>query len=718
MPYDEAYPAYFSKKFIIMELFISERVDKRAQQDILELQEMISSFQSGRLDGEKFRAFRLTRGVYGQRQEGVNMIRIKLPFGKVTPEQLIRIADVADKYGSGNLHATTRQDIQLHYVKLTDAPQLWAELEDKGITLREACGNTIRNMTASYIAGIDPDELFDVSPYVNAMFNYFLRNPICQELGRKFKIAFSSSEKDSAYTFIHDLGFIPKIKIIDGLEKRGFKVVLGGGLGAQPFLAHPVFDFLDEDQIIPFTEACLRIFDRFGERAKRHKARLKYLISDLGIEEFLTLVSLERKALKNQSVQIDRDDFERTLVPPELVIQRETISDQPKYVQWLKTNIFEQKQKGYYAVQIKLTTGDIKSETARSLANLTDQYAAKDIRITVNQGMLIKYVRGHALVPLFNGLNRLGLAEPGFGSTRDITACPGTDTCNLGIASSMGLAQELERMLAEDYDELVYNNDLKIKISGCMNACGHHTIANIGFHGMSLKAGKMILPGMQVLLGGGITGNGEGVLADKVIKLPAKRVPAAVKLLLDDYAQQQQPDEPFNHYYQRAGKNYFYNLLKPLSELTEISQDDLLDWGTDEQYKTMIGVGECAGALVDMVALILDECREKQFKAEQTLAEQLWVDAIYYSYNLFVTAAKALLLTQDLPNNTHHNVLSNFEKFLDSNEDFEFEGSFKNKVLEINQHTPSKDFAERYWSEARSFYLKVVDYRDQQLYAS
>jgi sulfite reductase (ferredoxin) len=234
---------------------------------------------------------------------------------------------------------------------------------------------------------------------------------------------------------------------------------------------------------------------------------------------------------------------------------------------------------------------------------------------------------------------------------------------------------------------------------------------------MSLKAGKMVLPGMQVLLGGGVSGNGEGILADKVIKLPAKRVPDAVKVLLDDFAKQKEPDEYFNHYYQRAGKNYFYNLLKPLSEMEEVTQDDLLDWGTDKQYQTMIGVGECAGALVDMVALILDECREKQLKAEQTLGEQLWVDSIYYSYNLFVTAAKALLLTQDLPNNTHYNVLSNFEKFLESHRDFVFVGSFKNKVLEINKHTPSKEFAENYWSAAKSFYLEVTHYRNQQLYA-
>jgi sulfite reductase (ferredoxin) len=565
-------------------------------------------------------------------------------------------------------------------------------------------------MTASSIAGIDPYELFDVSPYVNAMFKFFLRNPICQELGRKFKIAFSSSAKDSAFTFIHDLGFIPKIKEFDGQFKRGFRVILGGGLGAQPFLAHPVTDFLEEDQVIPFTEACLRIFDRHGERTKRHKARLKYLINDIGIDQFLTLVSLERKALKLKSFAIDHEDFEHTEVPSLLKSPVEYISSPFKYSKWFQTNVFEQKQKGYFAVRIKLQNGNIDSETARRLADVVTKHAALDIRITVNQGLLIKYVSEDSFGPLFNALNELGLAEPGFDSTLDITACPGTDTCNLGIASSTGLAAELERMLADEYPDLVFNSALKIKISGCMNACGHHTIANIGFHGMSLKVGKFILPGMQVLLGGGVNGNGEGTLADKVIKLPAKRVPDGVRVLLDDYKTHSEDTEKFNEYYQRKGKNYFYNLLKPVSEIAEITQEDLLDWGTNEQYQTMIGIGECAGSLIDMVAIVLDETREKMLKAEESFRQGEWVDCIYYSYSSYINAAKALMLSREMPSNTHLSVLNNFEKYIET-EEFEFEGKFKEKVLAINQHEPSKEFAALYMKEAKNFYQKAADSR-------
>jgi sulfite reductase (ferredoxin) len=385
-------PVLLLLEFELMETILSEHISNEARKDIIELASKIEAFQKGKLDTEKFRAFRLTRGVYGQRQDGVNMIRIKLPFGKVTPEQLIRIADISDKYAHGNLHTTTRQDIQLHYVNIDDAPALWAALEEKGITLREACGNTIRNMTASAIAGIDPDELFDVSPYVNAMFKFFLRNPICQELGRKFKIAFSSSEKDSAFAFIHDLGFIPKINTVEGFERRGFKVVLGGGLGAQPFHAHPVFDFLPEDQLIPFSEAVIRVFDRYGERAKRHKARLKYLINDIGIEKFLQLVDEEKTALNVQTFPIDIDDYERTLIPAEHLGLSEEPENQFKYSQWFVTNVFEQKQKGFFAVQVKLTNGDISSEVARKLATIASQFAADDIRITVNQGMLLKFI--------------------------------------------------------------------------------------------------------------------------------------------------------------------------------------------------------------------------------------------------------------------------------------------------------------------------------------
>ncbi|MBC7863083.1 MAG: nitrite/sulfite reductase, partial [Bacteroidia bacterium] len=257
-----------------MQSFRTELENPLVEKDIIDLEKKIREFKEGKINPEKFRSLRLARGVYGQRQQGVQMIRIKLPFGKVSVRQLNRIADISDEYSNGKLHLTTRQDIQIHFVSLDRTPELWAKLEQDDITLREACGNTVRNITASAIAGIDPEEPFDVSPYAHALFSYFLRKPFCQELGRKIKIAFSSNEKDSAYTFIHDIGFIPKIKVVNGNEVRGFKIVVGGGLGAQPFLAKTAHEFLQDEKIIPFTEAVLRVFDRHGERASRHKARI------------------------------------------------------------------------------------------------------------------------------------------------------------------------------------------------------------------------------------------------------------------------------------------------------------------------------------------------------------------------------------------------------------------------------------------------------------
>ena len=279
-----------------MESFISEIENPIVRKDIVELGKKIAAHKNGQIDDDKFRSLRLARGVYGQRQQGVQMIRIKLPFGKVTVNQLTRIADVADKYSTGTLHITTRQDIQIHYVSLDRTPELWSELEKDDVTLREACGNTVRNVTASSIAGIDKHEPFDVAPYADLVFRYFLRKPFGQELGRKIKISFSSNDTDDACSFIHDFGFIPKVE--NGV--KGFKVLVGGGLGAQPFLAKVAFDFLPVEGLLPFIEASIRVFDRYGERNSRHKARMKYIISKLGIEAFLEIVEEERLAVQYQ----------------------------------------------------------------------------------------------------------------------------------------------------------------------------------------------------------------------------------------------------------------------------------------------------------------------------------------------------------------------------------------------------------------------------------
>lgn len=686
------------------------------QQDIIDLAEKIALFNNLQIDEEKFRSLRLARGVYGQRQQGVQMVRIKIPYGKLSVRQLRHIADLSDEYASSTLHATTRQDIQIHFVSLDRTPELWTRLEQEKITLREACGNTVRNITASAKAGIDPEEPFDVSPYAHAMFEYFLRNPVCQEMGRKFKIAFSSSEKDSAFVFIHDVGLIPKIRVIDGKEVRGFKIYIGGGLGSQPFLARLAHEFLEADQIIPFTEGLLRVFDRYGERARRQKARLKFLLNDLGLEKLLELVKEERKALKVKSFSIDPGESIPHLSAKDEEALDLPVTDQDKYDRWIKTNVFRQKQYGFFGVFIKLPLGNLSSDKARSLADVVEKYAADDIRITVNQGYLLRFVKQNHLKPLFTELNLLDLAEPGFDSPADITACPGTDTCNLGISSSTGFASELERVIKEEFPDLVYNNDIKIKISGCPNSCGQHGLASIGFHGSSIKNGELVLPALQVMLGGGVDYDGNGRVSERVIKVPAKRGGDVLRLILSDYDEYGNDGEYYKDYYQRQGKMYFYNLLKPLAQLEKLKNTDYIDWGHDEQFYVETAVGECAGVIIDLVGTLFFESEEKLMLAKKALQEKRFSDSVYYSYSVFVTSAKALLLSANVKNNSHHNIIENYDKiYVENGTDSFNEGSFKEHVYQINKNEPDETFAYKYIHEAEKFFTEIKKKRENQL---
>jgi sulfite reductase (ferredoxin) len=695
------------------------QVSAAAQEDILELSAKIKGFRNNTIDSEKFRSFRLTRGVYGQRQEGVQMVRIKLPYGKVTTNQIIRIADISDKYGSSNLHLTTRQDIQLHYVKLDNTALVWNDLEEVGITMRGACGNAVRNITASYTAGVDPNEPFDVSAYAHNLFEYFLRNPICQDMGRKFKISFSTSEEDTAFGFIHDLGYIPRVKIVNGKEVRGFKVLVGGGLGAQPFVAHMVNEFLEEDQLIPFSTAVIRVFDRYGERTKRHKARMKYLVNGIGVEAFLELVEKERLAIKDKTYKIDRSLVDEMILPVVTSFVEATPVDAVKFERFVKSNVFEQKQKGYFGVQLKQHLGDLASDKARVFAAIVKKYASDDVRITVNQGWLLKFVKKEALPGLFNELNEIGLAEPGFDSTADITACPGTDTCNLGISSSTGLSIELEKMLLEEFPDTVFNKNIKIKISGCMNACGQHTIGNIGFHGMSIKKGANVLPAMQVMLGGGLEQDGTGTIADKVLKLPTRRCVEAVRVILNDYDSNATDGEYFNDYYRRqiaVEKMYFYKLLKPLSDLETLTDIDYIDLGHDEQYVTEVGIGECAGVMIDLVATLILDTEEKLKWAKRLQSEGSFADAIYAAYATSVCGAKAILTGEGVSCNTQIGIMNDFDKHLVTTNKFSFPcGTFAENVLKMSETEPTKEFAASYISFVESFVTQIKAFRAKAL---
>ncbi len=694
-----------------MQSFRTEIENQIVEKDIIDLEKKIRLFREGKADEEKFRSLRLARGVYGQRQAGVQMVRIKLPFGKVTSEQLHRIADVSDEYSTGRLHITTRQDIQIHHVSLDRTPELWAQLEKDDITLSEACGNTVRNITASPTAGIDVEEAFDVSPYAHAAFQFFLRNPVCQEMGRKFKISFSASEEDTALSYIHDLGFIAKLK--DG--KRGFKVMLGGGLGSQPRHADELYDFIEAEKIIPLIEGVLRVFDRFGERSKRLKARMKFLIKDIGKDAFMDLVADQKQALSREKVEFELEFFEAAPPLQDVEVSSVEIKDTKAYETWKSTNVFPQKQAGLFAVGIRVPLGDFYTGGARKLADLIKKYAGNELRFSLRQDILLRHVREEFLPFFYSELKKLDYVEAGYNKTVDITACPGTDTCNLGIASSTGIASVLEDVLKEEYPQFINGKDITIKISGCMNACGQHNMAEIGFQGMSIKVGKSVAPALQVLLGGGTLGNGQGRFSDKVIKVPSKRGPQALRILLNDFEAESTSEEKFIAYYDRKGKNYFYDLLKELSDTSNLTENEFVDWGHKEDYIVAVGVGECAGVVIDLIATLLFESEEKIDNAKSALERKAWADSIYHSYTSIVNSAKALLLSENVSTNTQAGIIAQFDEFFVETGKIELSNTFKEFAYQLNENEPSEDFANNYLNDAHLFLKRVDAYRTKEV---
>ncbi len=690
-----------------MQSFRTEIENPVVEKDIIELEHKIRMFKEGQVDEEKFRSLRLARGVYGQRQHGVQMIRIKLPYGKVKSNQLRRIADVSDEYSRGRLHITTRQDIQIHYVDLDRTPELWAQLEKDEITLREACGNTVRNVTASETAGIDVREPFDVSPYADAVFKYFLRNPICQEMGRKFKVSFSASDDDTGLSYMHDLGFIAKKQ--NGTN--GFKVMVGGGLGSQPRHADVLYEFLPSEKIIPLMEKVLRVFDRFGERKSRSKARMKFLIKSIGLEAFKELLQEEEKAIGHTSVPIQIENYEYS-TPVELNnIPEVSIENKHEFEKWKSTNVIAQKQKGYVAIGIKVLLGDFYTKEARKLADLVEQYAAGEIRLSLRQNILIPFVKEEVIPFFYQELKQLGFAEAGYNKAIDITACPGTDTCNLGIASSTGIAFELEKTIKEEFPQYINNKDVVIKASGCMNACGQHNMANIGFQGMSIKTKSgHIAPALQVLLGGGNFGDGNAVFADKVLKIPSKRGIEALRRILIDF-ETNSKDKSFVEYYQHQGKIYFYDLLKDLSSTDNLTNSDFIDWGNENKYVKEIGIGECAGVVIDLIETLFLESEEKIGQAKEEVENGNYTNAIYHAYSAMINSAKAILISENHKTNSQANIVKQFDELFVDTKLIDLDVSFADLVFQMKEFAPEQIFAYNYIESSEEFLAAVKAFR-------
>ena len=613
---------------------ILEEIDRYA--------EMVKKFRAGEVGPDSFQRFRLQHGIYGQRQEGVQMVRIKIPLGMLDADQIECIADLAETIAHNNAHVTTRQDIQIHYVKLENTIEMMRKLAAVGLTTREACGNTVRNVTASPSAGVDPKEAFDVTPYAHAFAYHLLRNPINQNLPRKFKVAFDGGGVMTAIPLIHEIGLIAKTR---GKE-RGFEVHVGGGLGSSPRLAKKFFDFMPVEELLRFAEAILRVFDRYGERKIRSKARMKFLIEKFGFDKFSALVKEEIGEVRLPAKANDylkRGGEWDEKVPEVGKISK--ISDPADFLAWEKSNVTPQKQPGYSMVEIRLSTGDMTPKQMRPFADILRRYAGGKCRTMVHQNLLVRWVRDQDL-PSFHGeLSKIGMVKKDPQTIYDVTACPGTDTCRLGIASSMGLARVLEeRLYKEDGKITALARDLRIKISGCPNSCGQHHIANIGFYGGAIPSNGNHLPAFQLMLGGDF-GRGT-VIATPICQIPSKNVPDAVVRLVRHFAEQRKGSEPFNQFYGRLGKEPVISLLDDLLKIpTHDERPDIyVDWEDRKEFALQKGViGECAGQMKEDVPPKVSDGDEPLRMAQALLSHGDFESAGYKGYEAIVKAASGLL---------------------------------------------------------------------------
>jgi len=576
---------------------IEERHSREAiEAEIVRFEERIRELQSGVITAEQFRPFRLKHGTYGQRQPDFQMLRVKIAAGVLTPAQLRVLAGIADEYSTGRGHLTTRENVQFHFVKLENVGAAMRLLADAGLTTREACGNTVRNVTGCPLAGICPGEAFDVTPHALGVSRYLLRHPDFHDLPRKFKIAFSGCENDGdcAVAGIHDVGLIAQVRGSNGTSHRGFKVLVGGGLGSLPTEAAVLHDFLPEEELLPTIEAVLRVFNETGNRKNKLKARLKFVLREKGIEELRRLVAEKRKVSQAPAEAFTVPSPIKpalvTIAPTPLSSSMKEAQSDPEYDRWAEHNLMSQRQAGYGTVWIKLPAGTFHSNQMRGLADVLEKNELAGVRIAVNQDLVVPWVPFDRVRAVYDALLALDLAAPGARTISDVTGCPGATTCNLGITRSLTLADVLSRELNGYNDPEIQK--LRIKISGCPNSCGHHHIADIGFYGNVRKIGDQQAPYYQLLLGGKV--NADGVrFGRQILSVPARPIPGIIRELLSFYQQDRQRGETFSSWVTRTPDKAITERLRPLVDVSKAPEDLFVDWGDTETYSLKLGRGEC-----------------------------------------------------------------------------------------------------------------------------
>lgn len=647
------------------------REDWAREIDVFETQ--IELRKKGKFEEKMFAETRLRRGIYGQRYDNgqrhdgektqelkfpcgdltkgpvtvfdaPGMMRIKIPYGKMTAAQMDVLCDLAEEYSDQILHVTTRQDIQLHFIHIEDTPDLMRRLAAVGVTTREACGNSVRNITACPYAGVCSTETFDVTPYAHAITFFLLGHDDTQDFGRKVKVAFSGCKTEACgLVNFHDIGGIAKVR--DG--KRGFEFYVGGGLGSVPYPAALVSEFLPEEELLPMSQAVARVFARLGERENRSKARIKFLVKKLGLEEFKRLVFEERGKLRDDErwtaflADLHSTDESPLKPPSELLASART----PAFDKWAATNVKPQSQPGYSTAKINLPLGDYTPSQGRAVANMMRRYTGDTLRTTVDQNLMFRWVPNGDLPALFAELTAVGLAEAGADTITDITSCPGTDTCKLGISSSRGLAGELRRRLKLADDNLhPAAKALHIKTSGCFNSCAQHHVADIGFLGVSRNVNGRRVPHFQLVVGGELINNAANYgLA--IGAIPSKNVPKAVQMVTDFYIRDKQPGETFKGFIDRVGKKPIRKIVDELNIVPTYEQDPSYysDWGDPREYTIGDqGVGECAGEVVPLVEMGLAASEREVFEAQILLDEGKPAEAASRAFSAMLVAARSL----------------------------------------------------------------------------
>jgi sulfite reductase beta subunit-like hemoprotein len=568
--------------------------------DIDEFVDVLEKFERGELGPDAWRKFRLVRGTYGQRQDGVQMQRVKVPMGYLVARQARALADIADQYARGRTHVTTRQNFQFHFLQLGDVPAIMRVLDDVGITTREACGNSVRTVTSCELAGVARSALFDVRPHGEALTRFFLRHPKAADLPRKFKIALSCCAHDCAQAAIHDVGYLAQIR---GGE-RGFKVLVGGGLSTSPQAAAVLYDFVAEGEILEIAEAVLMVFDSRGNRTNKHRARLKYVLRDLGLEKLREIIEAERAIIRA------RGDAPPVLVatpiPPPPPRERETPPRGgpvlPGYLAFCASNVKEQVQEGYCAVYVRLPLGDITGEQLRAVAGLSERFGDGSVFTSADQNLLLRFVPRGDVRALYAELVAIGLEKPGVGQLLDVTSCPGADSCNLAVTTSRGLGRAINVALEQAEaqggavgEAVAAAKGAIIKISGCPHSCGRHHIADMGFHGAARKIGGKAMPVYQLHLGGGVDAEGAR-FGGQVVKIPAKRVPAAVLRFVERFAAHRTEGETFSSYLRRLPADEVKEVLKDLVDIDPAvaKDDEFFDFDAQNGFAVETKAGECA----------------------------------------------------------------------------------------------------------------------------